>query len=61
MSECIEITFDYDEIKTERASAILFLVNDLEIWIPKSQIIDHNEDEKQVTIPQWLAEQKGLD
>jgi hypothetical protein len=30
------------------------------VWIPNSQIEDDDEDEREVTIPVWLAEDKGL-
>ena len=56
-----EITFDYDEQLAETDKAFLFEVDGENVWIPKSEIIDHNEEKEQVTIPMWLAREKGLD
>lgn len=61
MSDCLEITFDYDEIVKESDKAICFVTDAGDIWIPKSQILYHDKEERQVTIPQWLAEAKDLD
>jgi hypothetical protein len=56
-----EVEF-YGEIKHETDDAIL--VNDgvNEIWLPKSQIeIDYvNETDAQITLPEWLAIDKGI-
>ena len=63
------VTLDYDRICKDdpMLSAILIVFedgddedDDLIVWIPRSQIVDHDEDERTITIPQWLAEAKGL-
>ena len=43
--------------------AILFYDGKKEVWIPKSQIEgieDHGKNNITITIPEWLAEEKGL-
>ena len=49
----------------ETADALLCLVDDLEVWIPKSQIDDDSEvtkrgDKGELIIPEWLAVERGL-
>lgn len=47
-----------------RSGAILFYDGDKEVWLPKSQIEDIDleiaEPMAQVTIPEWLAMERGL-
>ena len=48
----------------ESDEAILFLIDEEDHWLPKSQLKDietgDNGDPKRVLIPQWLAERRGL-
>ena len=58
------VEIDIDRIKLETDKAILVIIDDDEIWLPKSQItydteIDLN-DVKVVEASEWIAEQKGL-
>lgn len=51
------------ERRHETASAILVHDGDVQVWLPKGQIeIEETGDGKTVivTLPQWLAEEKGL-
>jgi len=43
--------------ETEKAKC--FLLNDVHIWLPKSQIV--YEDDNSITIPEWLVIEKGLE
>lgn len=57
---------DVDFIKAETDKAWLFVIDDEETWVAKSQITDGDEleigDENvTVTVPMWLAEQNGWD
>ena len=54
------ISIDYDEIVTSTPDAILFSIEDKNIWISRSQIEDHDEDDKYFAIPEWLAFKKEL-
>lgn len=59
------VGIEYERVVHETDAAFLFLVptygtNMQEVWIPKSQIQHHDEDEKLVTVPEWLATKKGL-
>jgi len=63
-TEMVEI--EVDEVLTERDSALLFLIDDKEIWIPKS-LIDLNESEATeegesgiVYLQRWKAEELEL-
>jgi hypothetical protein len=50
---------DYDRVVTETAKAVLFDFSGDEVWLPLSQIwLD--TDSKTVTMPFWLAREKGL-
>lgn len=50
-----------DGLLNETANAVLIIVDGNEVWIPKSQIEDADEDYETIIIPEWLAEDKGLD
>ena len=58
------IEVDIDGIKIETEKAILAIIDDEEIWLPKSQIeydTDLELDQvKVVEVTEWIAEQKGL-
>lgn len=55
------------EIKRNRFSeeAVLVSDGDREVWIPRSQIRDEDDDldegvHTKIQVPRWLAESKGL-
>lgn len=50
---------DHEGIIRETNDAKLFRIHDEEIWLPKSQIKDENDEI--VAIPKWLASKKGLE
>jgi len=49
---------DHDGLLRESEKAKLFSIDNEEIWIPKSQLVD--EGDEVIAIPRWLAEEKGL-
>ena len=56
----MEIT--YDKIIRETPKAYLVLFGDEWIWLPKSKIeIRELTHEKYITLPMWLAVEKGLE
>lgn len=62
MTDTVEIR---GTILAETPDAYLLDDGDIEVWIPKSQIdnLDDDweiEDTIEMEIPEWLAEQKGL-
>lgn len=56
--DLFELTYEEQLAETDHAILLLVPSGD-EVWIPRSQIIEHLDDA--VRIPAWLAEQKGLD
>ena len=54
------VTIDYDEIVTDTDDAILIRVGLEDIWIPRSQISNHDEVANEMDIPEWLALNEGL-
>ncbi len=56
------VSIEYDELidSRETLKAYLFIIDDEEVWLPKSQVEDIRETEKVVDIPLWLAKAKGL-
>ena len=51
--------YHYEELICQTEKAWLFLIEEKEHWLPKSQCkID--EEDKVISIPDWLAEEKGL-
>lgn len=55
MSEMIDL--DIDDILAETDKAWLVSIGGDEHWLPKSMCEIYND---QVTMPEWLAEKKGL-
>ena len=53
------VDIDYDTLKHRTPKATLLIIDKEEIWLPNSQITV-NEDENTVTMPEWLATDKGL-
>jgi hypothetical protein len=50
----------YANIKHQTDLAILFVINGGEIWLPKSEIQEHDEISKVIIIPKWLAQKNSL-
>jgi hypothetical protein len=50
----------YEEMKHQTAKAWLLDIGGKDYWLAKS-LCDLNEDDKIVTMPEWLAVEKGLD
>jgi len=61
-----EVEIDFDEVKATTDKAILVRVGREDHWIPKSQIGELTRSKSRfasggsLTIPEWLAEEKGL-
>lgn len=66
-SKNIYLRFGIDAKKHETDKAVLFVVNNANVWLPKSQILNIVEEEYEgtqtvaVTIPLWLAEKNHLE
>lgn len=61
-SEPIEVYFE-KKLRTSDKSVLFDFGNDGEHWIPKSQITReraYHDGSGEITIPQWLAENRGL-
>lgn len=63
MGETVYITVD--EVRRETDKAILCVIDDEKVWIPKSQIGEDSAvtelgDSGELEIPEWLAIEKGL-
>jgi len=54
------VDIDYEEHVHETPEAHLFVVEDEKVWIPKSQLEHWDPGQNTFTIPEWLAEVKGL-
>ena len=54
---------NYDEIKVNREDldAVLFRFDETEIWIPKSLVIEIDEDQKLVDITKWFVLKNDLE
>lgn len=67
MSDTESCRIDYDEIEAATEDAILLVIDEEKVWIPRSQILDEEDDDFPVgegsgwlEIPEWLALEKGL-
>lgn len=56
-SDLVEL--DYDRVVTETTKAVLLDFNGDEVWLPLSKI-ELDTDSETVTMPFWLATEKGL-
>ncbi len=59
-NELVSIQYDKLIDSRETLKAYLFVIDDEEVWLPKSQVEDIRETENIVDIPLWLAKKKGL-
>jgi hypothetical protein len=55
--EFVELT---GEIRHETDLAVLFFDGETEVWLPRSQIEIDGRGLVTVTVPEWLAKDKGL-
>ena len=49
------VELSYTELVVERDESILFEIDSRPIWLPRSEIVEHDAERKVVTIPEWLA------
>lgn len=59
------VHIDFDSIRRETERAFLFIIDEEEVWLPKSQIADaddYNEGDENgtVSITEYIANEKGL-
>lgn len=60
------VHLDVDRIVAETDAAFLLLVDDEEIWFPKSQIdspesYEVGDEDCTVSVTEWIARQKGIE
>lgn len=48
----------YDEVVRETDLARLYQIGDVQVWLPKSQVVE--TEPFVIEIPHWLAYEKGL-
>lgn len=52
------------EVKVSTDKALLCVVDGEEVWIPRSQIVEGDLEDKgdsgEIEIPEWLATEKGI-
>lgn len=58
-SEVVVLKFVEERVETARAYLLVMKTGE-EVWFPKSQIKNLDWDKGRVTVPRWLAEEKGL-
>lgn len=57
--EPVDISHDGVILDEDQYQAILFKIEDKDVWIPRSLIVEFDGDS--VTVPQWKAEELELD
>ena len=55
-----DVVLQFDRAKHATSKAVNVLVDGADLWLPYSQIVDWNGEDKECTITSWLASQKGL-
>lgn len=56
---------EYQSIAHETDKAILFTIptygnETKDVWVPRSLLGEHDEDEQTIEVPEWLAAREGL-
>jgi len=59
-SNTTTLEIPFDEFKTETPMAYGVMVDDVMVWLPKSQC-EIDEFEMVVEVPEWLAIEKGIE
>ena len=54
-----DISIEYESLIKETEAAYQILIDDQNIWLPKSQVRIYPKNKK-VHLPEWLALKKGL-
>ena len=54
-----DVGIEFDDIEKETDAALMIVIGDEKIWLPKSQVRLY-EKKKKVYLPEWLAQSKGL-
>ena len=56
------VTIDYDDIVLDRddLGAVLFRIDDDEVWVPRSKIQMRDEEDKTFEVPEWFAFKEEL-
>lgn len=54
-----DVEYDFVKLDDPAKKAILFRIEGKDVWLPRSQI-EVDEDQKMVTMPEWLATEKEL-
>ena len=49
----------FDNIEHETPDAVMFEIDNLLVWLPKSKI-EFDRDDHTIELPEWLATEKGL-
>ncbi len=57
--EDVYVSHDGVVLDEDKYRAILFKIDDEEVWIPRSVIVEFDGDS--VTVPRWKAEELGVD
>ncbi len=58
MSERVEL--EYEHIRQRTGAAILVTIEDVDVWLPREFIEDWDEEDRTLTVPEWLAIDRGL-
>lgn len=54
------VEVDYDNIVASTTLAYLLEIDDRNVWVSKSLILDHDEQKQTIEVPEWFAYQEEL-
>ncbi len=62
-AEYDDVEFTYEELLTSTYKAVQLIVREGEnpTWLPFSQIVAHDRDEKTMRVTQWIAEEEAIE
>ena len=54
------VEIEYEHIRRKLEEAVLFSIEDKDVWLPREKIYNWNEELKTLDIPEWLAIDREL-
>ncbi len=60
MGRTTTVELEIEGVEHETEAAILVLIEGNQVWLPRSQVIECDEENGVVEVTEWIAMEKGL-
>ena len=54
------VEIEYQHVRRKAEDAVLFTIDEREVWLPRREIHNWNEELKTLDVPEWLAIDREL-